>query len=58
MKEKAKQHTIPAELSDCGVNDCESEDFNMLNAPDSDIKRKQKNLKAIDNSLFDLEIDG
>lgn len=30
----------------------------MLYAPNSDIKRKTKNLKSIDSTLLDLEIDG
>ena len=58
ITEKAKPHRIPAELTDCGVEDCESQEFNMLLAPNSDIKRKTKNLKSIDSTLLDLEIDG
>jgi len=46
------------DISDCGINPCESEEFKSLLAPNSDIKRKTKNLKSIDHTLLDLEIDG
>ena len=56
LEEDDETHRIPGEISSCGVEDCKSEEMKMMYAPNSDIKKKNKNL--IHESLNDLAIDG
>ena len=48
-------------MTDCGLEDCKSQEFHMLLDPDADNKNKQKqmkDLKSIEKSMNFLEIDG
>jgi len=56
-----KHKKVPKGFTDCGLDDCKSEDFHMMYDENVDKKLKEKqmkDLKSIQDSMNDLAIDG
>ena len=59
LEKSAKKKKLPKGFSDCGLDDCKSEEFHMMYDENVDKKEKQmKYLKSIEDSMNDLAIDG
>jgi hypothetical protein len=54
---KKKKHDIPPEYTDCGVEECKTDEFKMMKNPKSD-KKREDFWKDILNSSDFLAIDG